>query len=122
MTGRFRFGKISIGMRNLVSARPSTVLGSTLAKMTAVLARATATTATMTVYGLRKAKTIGFIEPDDSDETAGKRLRARSQHAQASDYAGPRSLRLIIDLTGSFRNLREASLYINLCIFHARGS
>src|SRR5690348_8463673 len=46
MTGRFRFGKMSTGIRRLASTLP----------------RATATTPTMTVQGRRMAKTIGFID------------------------------------------------------------
>src|SRR6516225_3073514 len=45
MTGKFRLGKMSIGMR----ARAST------------LPRTSAAMPTMTVYGRRSAKTIGFI-------------------------------------------------------------
>src|SRR5688500_2867978 len=45
MTGRLRFGKMSMGIRRTASPLP----------------RATATTATMTVMGRRMAKLIGFM-------------------------------------------------------------
>src|SRR5437764_3003490 len=78
MTGRLRFGKMSIDIRSTARTLP----------------RATATTATITVIGRRIAKTIGFMRarPENGRELQGERpeflkpsypVRTRSQHPPA---------------------------------------